>query len=150
MATITQMGEQVNLTYCPVCGTGSIPSHDGIFQRIFSRAYRTLPTRPEPVWQKMAQSPLNDTTQPDTQEIGRSSTMDRRWLKQMKDLSRWNPKLIYFLFNLNLIRLSAHSNPSCNKSWIVHERNRLEQYANEMKTMHPSDFHGVLYVPYVP
>jgi len=27
-------------------------------------ALPTLPTRPEPVWQKMAQSPLNDTTQP--------------------------------------------------------------------------------------
>jgi len=30
----------------------------------FSLADRTLPTRPEPAWQKMAQSPLNNTTQP--------------------------------------------------------------------------------------
>jgi len=37
----------------------------------FSLADRTLPTRPEPAWQKMAQSPLNDTTQPvDSEEEG--------------------------------------------------------------------------------
>jgi len=29
-----------------------------------SLAEHTLPTRPEPAWQKMAQSPLNGTTQP--------------------------------------------------------------------------------------
>jgi len=29
-----------------------------------------LPTRPEPVWQKMVQSPLNDTTQPVNIEEG--------------------------------------------------------------------------------
>jgi len=39
--------------------------------------YFTLLTRPEPAWQKMAQFPLKDTTQPE--EEGRSSTMDRRW-----------------------------------------------------------------------
>jgi len=34
-------------------------------------ADRTLPTRPELAWQKMAQSPLNDTTQPvDSEEEG--------------------------------------------------------------------------------
>jgi len=27
-------------------------------------ADHSLPTRPEPAWQKMAQSPLDDTTQP--------------------------------------------------------------------------------------
>jgi len=38
----------------------------------FSLADHTLPTRPEPAWQKMAQSPLNDTTQPvDSEEEGR-------------------------------------------------------------------------------
>ena len=43
----------------------------------------TLPTRPEPAWQKMAQSPLNDTTQPvDIEEEGWSPTMDRRWPKE--------------------------------------------------------------------
>jgi len=37
----------------------------------FFPADRTLPTRPEPGWQKMAQSPLNDTTQPvDSEEEG--------------------------------------------------------------------------------
>jgi len=53
--------------------------------RDFSLADRTLPTRPEPAWQKMAQSPLNDTTQPvDSEEEGRSPTMDRRWLIEKK------------------------------------------------------------------
>jgi len=38
----------------------------------FSLTDRTLPTRPEPAWQKMAQSPLKDTTQPvDSEEEGR-------------------------------------------------------------------------------
>jgi len=33
----------------------------------------------------MAQSPLKDTTQPvDSEEEGRSSTMDRRWLIEKK------------------------------------------------------------------
>ena len=35
----------------------------------------------EPAWQKMAQSPLDGTTQPvDSEEEGRSPTTDRRWL----------------------------------------------------------------------
>jgi len=47
----------------------------------FSLADHTLPTRPEPAWQTMAQSPLNDTTPPvDSEEEGRSSTMNRQWL----------------------------------------------------------------------
>jgi len=55
-------------------------SYRGI-SRDFSLADRTLPTRPEPAWQKMARSPLNDTTQPvDSEEEGRSPTMGRRWL----------------------------------------------------------------------
>jgi len=59
----------------------SIPSHGGVFQGFFSLADHTLPTRPELAWQKMAQSPLNDTTQPvDSEEEGQSSTVDRRWL----------------------------------------------------------------------
>jgi len=45
--------------------------------RDFSLADRTLPTRYE--LQKMAQSPLNDTTQPvNNEEEGRSPTTDRR------------------------------------------------------------------------
>jgi len=45
--------------------------------RDFSLTYHTLPTRPEPAWQKMAQSPFNNTTQPvDSEEEG----TDRRWL----------------------------------------------------------------------
>jgi len=64
----------MNLTVCPPCSPGSIPSHGRIFQGIF----HTLPTRPEPAWQKMAQSPLNGTTQPvDSEKEGRTPTMDR-------------------------------------------------------------------------
>jgi len=49
--------------------------------RDFSLADHTLPTRPEPTWQKTAQSPLNDTAQPvDNEEEGQSSTMDKKWL----------------------------------------------------------------------
>jgi len=44
----------------------------------FSLADHTLPARPEPAWQKMAQSSLNGTTQPvDIEEEGQSLTMDR-------------------------------------------------------------------------
>jgi len=42
----------------------------------------SLPTRPEPARHKMAQSPLNDTTQSvDSEEEG-YETMDRQWLKK--------------------------------------------------------------------
>jgi len=69
------------LTACPLHVSGSIPGHGGIFQGIFPLADYTLPTRPEPAWQKMAESPHNSTTQPvDIKEEGGSSTMDRQWL----------------------------------------------------------------------
>jgi len=49
--------------------------------RDFSLTDHTLPTCPEPARQKMAQSPLKDTTQPvDSKEEGWSPTTDRRWL----------------------------------------------------------------------
>jgi len=51
--------------------------------RDFSLADHTLPTCPEPAWQKTAQSPLNDTTQPvDSEEEDQCPTMDRPWLKE--------------------------------------------------------------------
>ena len=51
--------------------------------RDFSLVDHTLPTRPEPAWQKMAQSPLNGTTHSvDIEEEGRNSTMDRQWLNK--------------------------------------------------------------------
>jgi len=44
----------------------------------FSLADHTLPTRRESAWQKMAQSPLNGTTQPvDSKEEGLRPTMDK-------------------------------------------------------------------------
>jgi len=45
----------MELTVDPLYGPGSIPGRDGVFQG---------PTHPEPVWQAMAQSPLNGTTLP--------------------------------------------------------------------------------------
>jgi len=57
--------------------------------RDFSLAGHTLPTRPEPAWQKMAQSPLSDTAQSvDSEEEGRSPTMNRRWLIERKISSK--------------------------------------------------------------
>jgi len=57
--------------------------HDITPLRDFTLADHTLPTRPDPAWQKMAQSLLNDATQPvDIEEKGRSPTTDRRWLKE--------------------------------------------------------------------
>jgi len=45
----------------------------------------TLPTRPEPAWQRMAQSPLNDTAQPvDSEEEGQSPTTDRQTMADEK------------------------------------------------------------------
>jgi len=49
----------------------------------FFLADHTPPTRPEPAWQKMAQSPLNDSKQPVEIE-GKSrhpQATDRQWLK---------------------------------------------------------------------
>ena len=42
---------------------GSIPSHGWSISKVFFLADHTLPTRSEPVWQKMVQSPLNGTSQ---------------------------------------------------------------------------------------
>ena len=48
----------MNLTICPLCGPGSTPTQPWwSVSRDFSPAAHTLPARPEPVWQKMAQSP---------------------------------------------------------------------------------------------
>ena len=46
------------LTVCSLCGLGSIPSHGRVFKG-FTMADQTQSTRPEQVWQEMAQSPLN-------------------------------------------------------------------------------------------
>jgi len=57
--------------------------------RAFSLADHTLPTRPEPAWQRMAQSHLNDTTKSeDGEEEGRRPTMNRRWLIERKISSK--------------------------------------------------------------
>ena len=53
-----------------------------IISRNFSLADHTLIIRPEPAWQKMAQPPLNDTTQPaDIEEEDKSPAVNKRWLK---------------------------------------------------------------------
>jgi len=77
IATIAQWDS--SLSVLPVAWV-QFPATAEYFKRFFP-ADRTLPTRPEPARQKMAQSPLKDTTQSvDSEEEGRSSTMDRRWL----------------------------------------------------------------------
>jgi len=42
---------------CPFRGQGSIPGCGGVFRGNFPPADHSLPTRPEPAWQKMAHSP---------------------------------------------------------------------------------------------
>ena len=64
------------LTVCPSLWPGfDSRSWQGIL-RDFALGDHTLPTHPEPAWQKMAQAPLNGTTQPvGIEEEGRR-TMD--------------------------------------------------------------------------
>jgi len=57
---------------------GSIPSCGGIFEGIFPLGDDILPTRLEPVWQKMAQSPFNDTTKPVVVEANHGQIMAKR------------------------------------------------------------------------
>ena len=52
---------RMNLTVLPVARV-QFPAMAEYFKGVF----HTLPTRPEPAWQKMAQSPLNDTTMADS------------------------------------------------------------------------------------
>jgi len=54
--------------------------------RDFPLADQTLPTHPEPGWKKMAQSPLNDTTQyVDSDELGRPKFNYGQWLKKERE-----------------------------------------------------------------
>ena len=65
------------LTACPY-GPGSILDHGRVFRGIFFLADHTLPTPPGSAWQKMAQFPLNGTTQPvDIEKESRIPIMDR-------------------------------------------------------------------------
>jgi len=82
---------QMNFTVCPPRRPGSIPSHGGVFQGIFPWLITLCNpispqwhhTTPNPKPQTPTQSPLNGTTQLlDMEREGRSSTMDRRWLKR--------------------------------------------------------------------
>jgi len=65
------------LTVCSLCGLGSIPSHGRVFKG-FTMADQTQSTRPEQVWQEMAQSPLIGMKKTmDIEEEGRCPTRDR-------------------------------------------------------------------------
>jgi len=54
----------MNLTVCPLCGMNRVqfPAVAEYFKGV-SLTDHTLPIRPEPAWQNMAQSPLSGTTQ---------------------------------------------------------------------------------------
>ena len=81
---------KMNPTVSPLCGPGSIPGHEKVFQGIFLADHH-LPTRPEPAWRKMAQSPFNGTIKfVEIEEEAVSLTMDRRRLEDWF----W-PKIIY-------------------------------------------------------
>jgi len=84
-----------SLSVLPVARV-QFPATAEYFKGFFS-ADRTLPIRPEPSWQKMAQSPLNDTTQPvDSEEEGRSPNTDRRWLiETVANYSKLKPNWIF-------------------------------------------------------
>jgi len=70
----------MHLTVCQPHGTDLIRGRSGMGG--FPLADHTLPTHPEPTLQKVAQSPLNGTTQPvDIEEEGQSPTTGRKWLK---------------------------------------------------------------------
>jgi len=75
--------------------------------RDFTLADHTLPARPEPAWQKRAQSPLNGTTQPvEIEEEGQSPTTDRRWLIEKMHLDWFYHFHNYEVFksiNINII-----------------------------------------------
>jgi len=78
----SSVGEEMNLTAVLPVARVHFPAMAENFKGI-SLADHTLPTCPESVWQKMAQSPLNCTTQlVDSEEEGRSSIVDRRWLNK--------------------------------------------------------------------
>ena len=77
----SSVGEWTYLTFCALRGQGSIPNHDRVFRGTFL-ANHTLQICTESwgswAWQKMAQSPLNDTTSVDNEEEGPSHW---QWLK---------------------------------------------------------------------
>jgi len=51
------------LTVCPLHSLGLVSGCGGISKE-YSLTDHTLPTRSEPFWQNIAQSPFNSTTQP--------------------------------------------------------------------------------------
>jgi len=83
----SSVGERTYLTVVLPCGPGSTPSCGRIFQEILP----WLITLCQLVWgqrgmQKMATSPLNDTTQlVKVESKGQSSITDRQWLKKKND-----------------------------------------------------------------
>ena len=75
----SSMGEITHLTVCPLRGQGSIPTAMAEYFEGSFPADLTLSTRPEPAWQKIAQSSRNSSTQSvDIEEEGQSRTMNRQ------------------------------------------------------------------------
>jgi len=70
-----------------------LPALDKDFKR-FSLADHVRPTRPEPAWEKMAQSFLNGTTRlMEIEEEGSSRTVNREWLEIINYNSPWQRSL---------------------------------------------------------
>jgi len=69
----------------------------------FSLADHTLPTYPEPAWQKMAQSPLNGITQPGDIH---GQPVDRRWLTKREKNKSFIRNIIQYntMFGIVLAR----------------------------------------------
>jgi len=69
----------MDLTVRPLCGPGFNSQPWGSISKEFYLADHTLPTRPEPAWQKIPQSPVNGSTQPvDSEQEGQNSAIDRQ------------------------------------------------------------------------
>jgi len=71
------VGEWMNLTVCPPCGPGPIPGRGGIFQGIFPGCSHSA----NPFWTSVAENGSISPQAVDGEEEGRSSTVDRQWLK---------------------------------------------------------------------
>ena len=101
--------------------------------RDFSLTDHTLPTRLEPVWQKMAQSPLNGTAKPvDIKEEGLCPTTDRQ---SLKGVMSW-PKVSSLVFRF--WSLPWTNGPNTQLKWKLRYSPILCAYL-EPSVMHFSD-----------
>ena len=92
------------------------------YSRDFSLADRILPTRPEPVWQKIAQSPLNDTTTPHRHRTtyghwgGRLKSNHGQTNRQTMGGKKCPDTKLNFLASLSFFKPTANHRPIIDRS----------------------------------